>query len=65
MKTILDTAKRTDIDVEREVSTVLFTVISTSALIVGLWAAACIIGGLFNHGLVAMLRGYVTAVTGF
>lgn len=65
MKTILDTAKRTEIDVEHEVSTVLFTVISASALIIGLWAAACIIGGLFNHGLIVMLRGYLTAVTGF
>lgn len=65
MKTILDSARRTDTDVEHELSTVLFTVISASALIIGLWAAACIIGGLFSHGLIAMLRGYVTAVTGF
>lgn len=65
MKTILETVKRTETTFEHEISTVLFTVVSASALLVGIWAAACLIGAVLNHGLLKLLRGYLTAVTGF
>ena len=65
MKTILETAKRTDTGVEHEISTVLFTVVSASALLLGIWAGACLIGAVLDHGLLTLLRGYLTAVTGY
>jgi len=65
MKTILETNKLTDTDIKHETSIVLMTVFSVSALLIGLWAFACVVGGLFNHGLVAMVRGYITAITGY
>lgn len=65
MKSMIRTTRRTETDIEHDVSHALFTVFSVSAALIGIWAAACLIGGLLNHGLVAMVRGYITAVTGF
>lgn len=47
-------------------------IVSNSALFVGsaipvaigLWAAACFVGGLMTGGPLAMLQGFVSAVTG-
>jgi hypothetical protein len=65
MKTFINTTRRTETDVEHEVSVALFTVISVSASLIGLWAVACLIGGLVNNGVLPMIRGYITAVTGY
>lgn len=35
------------------------------AALIGLWGAACLIGGLVTNGVGGMLRGYLTAITGF
>ena len=35
------------------------------AALVGLWGAACLIGGLATNGIGGLLRGYLTAITGF
>ena len=35
------------------------------AALIGLWGAACLIGGLATNGIGGMLRGYLTAITGF
>ena len=35
------------------------------AALIGLWGAACLIGGLASNGVGGMLRGYLTALTGF
>ena len=35
------------------------------AALIGLWGAACLIGGLATYGLGGLLRGYLTAITGF
>jgi hypothetical protein len=65
MKTILQTTKRTETDIEYEIATALFTVVAASSVLIGLWAVVCLASGIFSHGLVATLRGYLTAVTGF
>jgi len=64
MKTLINTTRRTETDVEHEMSVVLFTVITASALLIGLWAAATLISGLMSNGVWAMIRGYITAITG-
>ena len=35
------------------------------AALIGLWGAACLIGGLATNGIGGMLKGYLTAITGF
>ena len=65
MKTILETTRMTETEVTHDVLSVLMTLLSASALLIGVWAAACFVGALWSHGLISVLRGYVTAVTGF
>lgn len=65
MKTLINTTRRTETDVGHEVSVALFTVIGASAALIGIWATACLIGGLASKGFLTMLRGYITAITGY
>ena len=64
MKTIVDTTKTTEVEVTHDVLSVLMTLLSVSAALIGIWAAACFVGAIINHGLMSVIRGYVTAVTG-
>lgn len=64
MKTLLKTAKRTETNLEHEVSHFLFTFISASALLLGIWGAVCLISGLLSDGFASMARGYLSAITG-
>lgn len=64
MKTIVDRAKTTEIEVTHDVLSVLITLFSVSAALIGIWAAACFVGAILNHGLMSVVRGYLTAVTG-
>ncbi len=34
------------------------------AALIGLWGAACLIGGLASNGVGGMLKGLLTAITG-
>jgi hypothetical protein len=36
----------------------------TAAALIGLWGAACLIGGLTTNGVGGMLKGLLTAITG-
>lgn len=64
MKTLIRTTRQTETDVGHSVSVVLFTVITASAFVIGLWAFACLVGGLVSNGILPMIRGYITAITG-
>lgn len=33
--------------------------------IIGLWAVACLIGGLINGGVTGIMKGYFSAITGY
>ena len=65
MKTILNTTNRTQTDLNHEVSGFLFTVVSASALLIGLWGVLCLMSGLLSRGPVNMVRSYITAITGW
>ncbi len=64
MKTMIETRTKTETDLQHEVSGFMFTVVSTSAVILGIWGIACLIGGLISSGFIGMIKGYVTAITG-
>ena len=65
MKTLLKTDRQTQTSLDHEVSQFIFTIVSASAVLIGIWGATCLISGLLANGFVSMLRGYITAVTGF
>lgn len=64
MKTINRTIRTTKTDVEHDVARVLFNTVAVSAVLIGLWAVACLVGGILEHGLGGLVNGYITAVTG-
>ena len=64
MKTILETSRRTETDLEHEVSSFVFNITAVSAILIGLWALVCLISGFVVHGPLGMLKGYISAVTG-
>ena len=59
---IKKTESRTD--VAQETSRFTVGVIMTMAGIIGIWAVSCLIGGLASGGFSALIRGFVTAITG-
>ena len=65
MKTIVDSTRATETEVTHDVLSILMTVVSASALAIGLWAIACFVSALVGHGLAALVRGYITAITGW
>ena len=64
MKTLLKTTNQTRTDLNHEISQFIFTIVSATALLIGLWGAACLISGLVSNGVFAMVRGYISAITG-
>jgi len=64
MNKTIRTARTTRTDVEHDVSTVVFSIVAVSAVLIGLWAAACLVGGFLEHGLSGLINGYITAITG-
>ena len=64
MKTVLKTHNQTRTDLNHEVSQFIFTLISATALLIGLWGAACLVSGLVSNGFFSMVRGYFSAITG-
>ncbi|HBH27941.1 MAG TPA: hypothetical protein DDX99_03745 [Desulfofustis sp.] len=64
MKTITKTTTHNKTTLERDISSVLLTVVSASAVIAGIWGAACLLSGLVNNGVMGLVRGYITAITG-
>ena len=55
---------KTSTDVAQETSRFSVGVIMTMAGIIGIWAISCLIGGLASGGFSALIRGFVTAITG-
>ena len=55
---------KTSTDVAQETSRFSVCVIMTMAGIIGIWAISCLIGGLASGGFSALIRGFVTAITG-
>ncbi len=59
------TRTETKTDVGYEASRFGLNVGMAMAALIGLWGAACLIGGLAGNGIGGMLKGLMTAITGF
>ena len=54
----------TNVDAGYEVSRFALQVGMGMAALVGIWGAACLIGGLANAGLGGLVKGLVSAIVG-
>ena len=48
----------------RDVSEVGIGVIAVLAALIGIWGIACLVGAVANEGMLEMVQGYISAVTG-
>ena len=53
------------IDVEQESSKFTVRVIMTMAGLIGIWATACLVGGLVSGGVGNLIKGYISTIIGF
>ena len=60
-----NTRTETKIDVGYETSRFGLSVGIGLTALIGLWGVACLMGGLATNGVGGMLKGYLTALTGF
>lgn len=56
---------KVDIDISNEVLLFAFRTVATAGAVIGTWALCCIGSALLSQGPLNMLRGYITAMTGF
>jgi hypothetical protein len=52
-------------DVAQETSKFTIRVVMTMAGLIGLWATACLIGGLASGGFGNLIKGYISTIIGF
>lgn len=65
MKSPIITKENTQVDIADEVMGFAFSLVKVFGALFGLWAVACVVAGLISFGPLQMLRGYITAITGF
>lgn len=54
----------TKTDIAQETSKFTIRVVMTMAALIGIWAVACLIGGLASGGLGTLIQGFISAITG-
>ena len=55
----------TRIDVANETSKFTIKVVMTMAALIGIWAVACLIGGLASGGIGNLIKGFVSTIVGY
>jgi hypothetical protein len=62
MTTQIINKTKTKTDVAQETSKFTVRVVMTMAGLIGLWALACLIGGLASGGLGNLIKGYISTI---
>jgi len=52
-------------DVAQETSKFTLRAVMTMAALIGIWALACLIGGLASGGVGNLIKGYVSTIIGY
>jgi len=52
-------------DIAQETSKFTVRVVMTMAALIGIWAAACLIGGLASGGIGNLIKGYISTIIGY
>ncbi len=56
--------RRDDLEIENNIAKGGLTMGTVAAGLIGIWALACLIGGIANEGVGEMVRGFMTAIGG-
>jgi|GEM_PF-5956918 len=62
MTTSQNTTSKNQTDVTHEISTFALGVGIASTAVVGIWACACMISALANHGVINVAKGLIGAI---
>lgn len=65
MTTQIINKNETKTDVAQETSKFTIRVVMTMAAVIGVWALACLIGGLASGGGGNLIKGYVSTIIGY
>jgi hypothetical protein len=65
MTTQIINKTETKTDVAQETSKFTVRVVMTMAGLIGLWALACLIGGLASGGIGNLIKGYISTIIGY
>ena len=64
MTTQIINKTETRTDVAQETSKFTVKVVLTMAGLIGIWAVACLIGGLASGGIGNLIKGYISTIVG-
>ncbi len=65
MKSPIITKDDIQVDINDEVTRFTVKLGSVISACIGIWAVSCLVAGLISAGPFQMVRGYITALTGF
>ncbi len=65
MKSPIITRENIRVDFSDEVMRFTLKVGTALGALIGIWAVSCLVAGLTSVGPIQMVRGYITAITGF
>lgn len=65
MKTPIVVKEKVDVDLTEEVTGFVAKAGVVAGAVIGVWALTCLVAALINVGPLGMVRGYITAVTGY
>jgi hypothetical protein len=65
MNTPIITKEKIQIDIADEILSFTLKAGTVLCALIGIWGITCIVAGLTSAGPIAMIRGYITAITGF
>jgi hypothetical protein len=65
MTTQIISKHETKTDVAHETSKFTMRVVMTMSALIGIWALACLIGGLASGGVGNLIKGYISTIIGY
>lgn len=65
MKSPIITRENINVDINEEVMGFTLKLGTVISALIGIWAVSCLVAGLISAGPLQMVRGYITAITGF
>lgn len=65
MKSPIITREKIQVDTSDEVMRFTLKVGTVLSALIGIWAVSCLVGALISAGPLQVVKGYITAITGF
>lgn len=65
MKTPIMTKETIHVDVSEEVMSFSLKVGAVLSALIGIWGLTCLLAGIISAGPIEMIKGYLTAITGY